>query len=345
MVVERPVEICWMNVIKAAPSDALWVITPFYNPVGYRRRFENFKAFRRHLVAPLLVVELAREGRHCLADDDADIVLRLTGEDRIWQKERLINLGTAALPDHVRYVAWADCDLILSDPAWPAKVRAKLDANGGMTQLFNQAFHLPQEVDPQTADLAVCANAKPILSALSIAHALESGRFDKNEEDWRRKRKQAPGSAVFQDFYHCYGFAWAAKRETLARCGLYEGNAVGGGDALKVFAALERIDEYWTTRNCGTDAHKAHFLLWAQKAREAGLFDAIGDIAQNAYHLWHGAIANRQYGARYDILTRNDFDPARDLSAEDAEVLRWTRPDSALAREVGEFFVLRREDG
>ncbi len=325
-------------------SDTLWVVTSYYNPAGYKRRLQNFKTFRRHLKAPLMVVELAKAGRHQLSTDDADIVVSLTGEDRIWQKERLIGLGAAALPDHVRYVAWADCDLIFSDPAWPAKARAKLDANGGMTQLFNHAFHLPQEVDPQTADLAVCADAKPILSALSIAYAEESGRFDKNEEHWRRKRKQAPGAAVFQDFYNCYGFAWAAKRETLARCGLYERNVVGGGDSLKVFAALDRLDEYWTTRNC-TEAHKAHCRLWAQKAREAGLFDEISDIEQNAYHLWHGAIANRQYGARHDILTRNDFDPARDLSAEDGDVLRWTKPDSGLAKEVGEFFVLRREDG
>ncbi len=325
-------------------SDPLWVVTPYYNPAGYKRRLQNFKTFRRHLNAPLMVVELARDGRHQLSKDDADIVVSLTGEDRIWQKERLIGLGAAALPDHVRYVAWADCDLIFSDPAWPAKARARLDANGGMTQLFNRAFHVPQEVDPQTADLSVCAGAKPILSALSIADAIESGRFDKNEEHWRRNRRQAPGSAVFQDFYNCYGFAWAAKRETLTRCGLYECNIVGGGDSFKVFAAVGKLDEYWTTRNC-TDAHKAHARAWVQKAREIGLFEAISDIEQNAYHLWHGAISNRQYGARHDILTRNDFDPARDVLIGEGEVLRWAKPDSSLAREVGEFFASRREDG
>ena len=248
-------------------SDPLWVITSYYNPAGYKRRLANFRAFRRNLAAPLLVVELSQPGHHQLADDDADIVLRLTGEDRLWQKERLLNIGVTHLPAHVEYVAWADCDLIFSDPTWPAKARAKLDALGGMTQLFDRAFHLPQDVDPQTANLSACAGAKPILSALSITQAVESGRFDNNEEHWRRKRKQAPETAVFQDWYNCYGFAWAARRETLARCGLYEWNAVGGGDATKVFAALDRTRSILDLAELYAGAHGAFPSLGGEGAR------------------------------------------------------------------------------
>ena len=72
-------------------SDPLWVVTSYYNPAGYKRRLQNFKAFRRRLNAQLMVVELAKAGRHQLSKGDADIVLSLTGEDRIWQKERLLD--------------------------------------------------------------------------------------------------------------------------------------------------------------------------------------------------------------------------------------------------------------
>lgn len=36
----------------------VWAITSFYNPIGYRRRRENFDHFRRRLNVPLVAVEL-----------------------------------------------------------------------------------------------------------------------------------------------------------------------------------------------------------------------------------------------------------------------------------------------
>src|ERR1017187_517037 len=107
--------------------DPLWVVTSYYNPAGYKRRLQNFKTFRRHLNAPLMVVELAKAGRHQLSKDDGNIVLSLTGEDRIWQKERLLNIGIAQLPRHVEYVAWVDCDVIFDDENWVNSAKSRLE--------------------------------------------------------------------------------------------------------------------------------------------------------------------------------------------------------------------------
>ncbi len=118
-------------------SDSLWAVTSYYNPDGYKRRLENFRAFRRHLQAPLLAVELAKPGGRQLSEDDADIVLCLTGEDRIWQKERLINIGIGRLPAHVRYVAWIDCDLIRDD----APTIAPASRDGGAVEAASILEH------------------------------------------------------------------------------------------------------------------------------------------------------------------------------------------------------------
>ena len=98
--------------------DPLWVVASYYNPVGYKRRLQISGPFAGVSNAPLMVVELARAGSHELSKDDADIVLSLTGEDRIWQKERLLNIGIGELPRHVEYVAWVDCDVIFDDEGW-----------------------------------------------------------------------------------------------------------------------------------------------------------------------------------------------------------------------------------
>lgn len=78
-------------------DNPMWVVTSYYNSAGYQRRLQNFKLFRQFLNAPLLVVELSGSGDFQLDENDGDIVLQLQGEDRLWQKERLINIGAKAL--------------------------------------------------------------------------------------------------------------------------------------------------------------------------------------------------------------------------------------------------------
>ena len=44
----------------ADPRSAnLWAITCYFNPVGYRRRLENYRMFRQRLKVPLVAVELS----------------------------------------------------------------------------------------------------------------------------------------------------------------------------------------------------------------------------------------------------------------------------------------------
>jgi hypothetical protein len=86
----------------------LWAITSFFNPSGYNRRLENYRIFRAHLNIPLIAVELSFDGRFALADSDADIVIRIYGTDVMWQKERLLNIAAARLPDNCRNLAWLD---------------------------------------------------------------------------------------------------------------------------------------------------------------------------------------------------------------------------------------------
>lgn len=327
--------------MTVSPSDPLWVITSYYNPAGYRRRLQNFRAFRRNLAAPLLVVELSPAGQGELQDNDAEIVLRLSGDDRIWQKERLLNIGTAMLPPHVRYVAWVDADLLFSDPDWPARACAVLEHQGGMMQLFDTAIHLPPEIDPQSVELAQCTDHKPVLKGISFARSIRERLFDQLESEWG---KRTSGFATRTDIYNVRGFAWAARRDALAACGLYDCNVVGGSDSIAALAVVGQLERTWVRRPY-TEAHKAHARQWAATASKAGLFSHLDDLPQTAYHLWHGTMANRNYAGRYQILLAHDFDPARDLMLEQGRPLRWTDPGNALANAVSGYFFARREDG
>jgi len=330
----------------AGRTESLWVATSYFNPAGYRRRLANFRAFRRNLAAPLLVVELARPGRHELADGDGDIVIRLEGEDRIWQKERLVNLAIARLPISARHVAWMDCDLIFGDPDWPAKAVRHLGERGGLLQLFARSVHLPPSLDPASVTLDDCRAAKPIVTGVAIARAVAAAAFDRNEEKLVQARKAvgAPSYYPILDKHNCYGMAWAARRDAIAQVGLYDRNVIGGADSLQVFAALSRLDDYWRLR-ASAAAHKRDIAQWAEAARAAGLFDRLAALDGDVYHLWHGEFAHRDYRGRHETLARRDFDPARDIALDANGAWRWTDPDGPLAAEVEAYFFARREDG
>jgi hypothetical protein len=326
-------------------ADNLWVVTSYFNPASYRRRLANFRAFRRHLSAPLLAVELAKPGRHELGDGDGEIVVRLEGEDRIWQKERLLNIAIARLPSHVRYVAWMDCDLVFDDPGWAQKAEARLNDRGGLVQLFSRSVHLPPSVDAHAVALGECRAAAPVVTGVAIARAMEASDFDANEEKLQQARKAVGTPSYYPtlDKHNCYGMAWAARRDAIGRVGLYDRNVIGGADSIQIFAAMSWLDYYWSLR-AGTDRHKQDVLRWAEQARAAGLFDSLEALDGDVYHLWHGAFANRNYRGRHEVLVKHDFDPARDIERAANGTWRWTRPDGPLAADVEAYFFARRED-
>src|SRR5262245_24288280 len=90
----------------------LWAITCYFNPVGYRRRLENYLTFRQRLRAPLITVELSYGETFQLARGSAEILIQLRGQDVLWQKERLLNVALAAVPPACDKIAWLDCDVV-----------------------------------------------------------------------------------------------------------------------------------------------------------------------------------------------------------------------------------------
>lgn len=320
------------------PGDPLWVVTSYFNPARSPTRLENFRIFRRHLDAPLLVVELARAGMHQLERADGDVVVSLTGDDCIWQKERLLNLGIAALPRRVRHVAWVDGDVVFERADWPRAAAAHLEARGGLLQLFDRALHLTRDGSRRLAGERSSAPLAPLLSEESIGAAARAGRAVaalRHCLDPAQRRANGDVCAM--------GMAWAAERSVVERCGLYDGAIVGSGDVLVVAAALAQHDEALLGRILNRHQYR-HFLAWAGRARQAGLFRHLDAVSQAAAHLWHGELRDRRYGRRHQITAAFDFDPIGDLRSTPDGAWRWSAPDSPLAHAVAAYLHSRREE-
>jgi hypothetical protein len=311
-----------------ARTGTVWALTTYYNPAGYRSRLLNYKEFRRRLNVPLLTVELSTSGKYELSESDADIMVRVPANSVLWQKERLLNIGRDRLPEQAKFVAWLDCDVILQDSTWSAKVPAVLE-NALIAQCFSDLVDLTKGVLPE----ALTGSPEP--SGYSVAHLLSSGRW--STEDFR------PSTTKRFRLGAC-GLAWVGRREVVQEHGFYDATILGSGDRALASAAYGRFeDAIFTIRLSAKRAE--HYLKWAEPFYDL-VQGRVGVIEGRLFHLWHGEIQDRRYLERHEDLERLDFNPTRDICIGEYGAWEWTSESSENVRRlVGKYFGSRREDG
>lgn len=57
----------------------MWAVTTYFNFAGYKSKIRNYNHFRSKLNIPLLTVEFSLDGKFELTDNDADILIQITG--------------------------------------------------------------------------------------------------------------------------------------------------------------------------------------------------------------------------------------------------------------------------
>jgi hypothetical protein len=61
-------------------------------------------------------------------------------------------------------------------------------------------------------------------------------------------------------------------------------------------------------------------------------------------HYWHGAFADRRYRERWDILTKNNFDPFEDIGFMSNGLVQLSTRGRRFEKFLEEYFVGRKED-
>lgn len=304
--------------------DALWVVTTYFNPAGYRSRRENYRRFRAALGAvPCLTVECALGDRPFELPPSPDL-LQLRARDVLWHKERLINLAITKLPRACHFVAWIDADVLFQRPDWPDIAQQHLQRQLAV-QLFSEVVQLPSPKSPSAEAVRTRGFVATITDQPS---ALSVGRFD------------AHGHT---------GYAWATHRSVLEAVGLYDACIVGSADHVMAHALLGHPTAECVTRLLGTEsAHLRHVARWSARlhsvAQSLGV-SGLGVVQGALCHLWHGAQIDRRYFERNQRLRQLGFDPARDLVDRPGEPYRLSSPDGPIAHFLREYFAQRNEDG
>jgi hypothetical protein len=309
----------------AANRGDLWAITCYFNPAGYRRRLANYRLFRERLTVPLVTVELAYGNDFELDAKDAEVLVRLRGNDILWQKERLLNVALSALPDSCRKVVWLDCDVIFEADDWPRQTGLLLD-RFTLVQPFSHLYHSPGDWNP---DEELPPGSEPWQSApFLIASGMPAATCM---------------STRASEIGCVHGHAWAAARDLLSQHHFYDACIIGGGDSVMLRTAYGCLDDAARIQHMN-GRQRTHYLAWA-KAFYNAVRSNVGFVEGSLVHLWHGSMEHRRHEDRKRGLARFRFDPFEDIAMGDNGAWRWNSCKSEMHDYVRAYFPSRREDG
>lgn len=302
----------------------LWAVTSYYNPFRYTRRSNNFKRFREELSVPVIVVELTTDGCFEISPDERTIVIRVQTSTLLWHKEALLNYAIKFVPTHVEFVAWLDCDIVFQNKAWASHAIDALERYP-LIQLFSDLYDLGPDGD-------LANNSEPTGRSVAARYS------DSNSALSDFLLRPRTGTQVRKT---AFGLAWAAKTSLLRRHKLYDAMILGGGDIGLACAAFGRFDDTIDTLQL-LPGHAKHYCSWAEPFHSA-VKGEVGCIDGGLHHLWHGHVENRNYIKRHEILSKFNFDPARDLEKNADDMWNWVNPNSLLQQTVKRYFISRCE--
>lgn len=311
--------------------DDFWGVTAFFGASTDPAILSNLTRFSsgvRQQGLRLLVVELAyADAPFQVTPDLADRLVRVRASTVLWHKERLLNMGIAALPPECAYVAWVDADIIFERESWVDDTRRVLGETL-VAQPFSDAYWLRSatEVPPGEAPEGI-GDGHRKRSFASVLETAENRRH----------------TLAFYERHGHTGFAWAARRELLAAHPLYDRAILGGGDVIAAHAFAANHD-FLTGKHLDarqlSPAERAAIHAWGTPV--AALTQGrIGCVPGRVCHLPHGSFARRAYDTRRQILVRAQFDPTCDLASDDSGCWRWNSEKPTLHRDVMNYFTSR----
>jgi len=297
-------------------ADLLHVVTCIANPIRWASRIALFHRFAAHVLAAgahLTVVECAYGDRPFACDAVAGAAhIGVRARTMLWVKENLLNIGIARLPQDWKYVAWIDADITFRHPDWAAETV--------------HALQLYDIVQPWSDCYDLGPNGEHLQAYRSFCRQYVDNR---------------PLGPNCYPFAHP-GYAWAATRQALEHVGgLIDTAVLGAADHHMAMALAARVRE--SVPGQISDGYLRPLLQWQGRAQQH-IAGNIGYVPGTVEHSWHGAKERRAYIDRWNILVRNQFDPALDLKRNVWGMWELAGNKPRLRREIDAYFHARNED-
>jgi hypothetical protein len=318
-------------------SQPLYIIGVIFNPERYATKYRNFWAYEKHIRdsgAQLYVVELALRDRHFqITSYNNPNHIQLRTDSELFSKENLINIGIRHLPQNWLYAGYVDCDFMMTRSDWVYETLHQLQ-HFSWVQIFSSYSDLAQNY--------------------TLFRTMPSFQFVHHDPDTAKRILRVPGqdnqidnyyltsSKEFKPIIGATGGAWTWRREAYnAVGGLLDFCILGSADFHMAFALNNKIN--WASENTRcTPQYIEALKRWADKAKQFEY--KVGYIENHAIHSFHGSKVNRNYGTRWEILQRFDYNPLTDIDYDDNGVLKFTGNKPGLEAAIRNYFRLRKED-
>jgi len=299
--------------VQSRSDCPLYVVLPYFNFVGFKRRRDLFIQFvERYVKTPgLRLVVVEAMGPAALGPLQVHEHIRLTSDSRVWLKENLINLGVKALPKDWKYLAWIDADLEFLNRDWVQETIRGLQ-RADVVQLWRTAVNLGPHGEAIKVDK-------------SFAYM-----FVGSGTDWVASDKYG--------FWHP-GYAWACTRAAFQKMGGLPDWAILGSGDRHMAMSLAGLGQ----TSCPGTIHENYKMMLKLYEKSLKNFK-VSWVDGTIIHYWHGSFTDRKYRERWDILVKNSFDPFEDIGYTDEGLVQLTQKGRRFEKYLDDYFMGRRED-
>ena len=304
--------------IEYVTIDPLYVIIPYFNYCGFKRRKELFLEFydriKNNPRIRIVICEAAETGKEFDLPRDLPNVfehIHIHTKNQIWIKESLINIAVRRLPTHWKYIAWLDSDIHFANDDWVADAINRLNKYD-VIQLFSTIVYLgPHD---------------------------EAIKTDKSFGYMYRKSGKPYIQTYKYGFWHP-GFAWACTKEAYYTMdGLIDFGILGSGDHHMALGLISKIE-------CShpKNIHPNYKKLLRQFEKNVRTLK-LGYINGTILHYWHGDLKLRRYKERWEILTEHQYDPLIDVYKDPVGLYQLTDVGKRMEQDIRDYFAGRLED-
>jgi len=295
---------------RPGPRDILYVVLPYFNYCGFKRRQELFIKFVNEIqhVKGIRIVVSELVGLAPLPKLPVWKHVKNKSNTPVWVKEKLINVGIKNLPDEWKYVAWVDADITFLNHEWVQDTIDTLQTND-VVQMFRTAVNLGPNNEAIKID-----------KGFGYMHADSGTPYVKTDK-----------------YGHWHpGYAWACTRKAFRTMGnsLLDWAILGSGDRHMAMAWIGRVLD-----SCPGTIHRNYKIMLMEYQHKCQNFK-VSYVPGTILHHWHGRFEDRKYRERWDVLVRHAFDPITDVTMS----LSLTPIGKRMEKDLKAYFEGRRED-
>jgi hypothetical protein len=291
-------------------SDILYVVLPYFNYCGFKRRQELFIKFVHEIqnVKGVRIVVSELVGPAPLPKLPVWKHIKNRSDSPVWMKEKLVNVGIKNLPEDWKYTAWIDADITFLNPDWVQDTIEALQAND-IVQMFRTAVNLGPNNEAIKID-----------KGFGYMHADSGTPYVKTDK---------------YGYWHP-GYALACTRKAFRTMGssLLDWAILGSGDRHMAMSWIGRVLD-----SCPGNIHMNYKIMLMEYQHKCQNFK-LSYVPGTILHHWHGRFEDRKYKERWEVLVRHAFDPITDVTMS----LRLTPSGKRMEKDLKAYFEGRRED-